>query len=401
MYFAGFTGATAFDPMEVRALSHVPLVEFTDLTIAGNPYPEGNAHTRPAVLPDLRELTLPFSSNSISAGFAALSYANSKSNRYRFRLAGLEDQWHYVGSDRRVASYNLLPPGRYRLEVQGATSTGPWSAVRSLAIIILKPWWQTTAFRVAAALLLLCIAWSIYRLRARRVKRQFEMRLNERVAERTRIARELHDSLLQGFHGLMYRLQAVRNLLPSQPQHAARALDEALGRGDETMAQARVAVTDLRTFGAGELDLETALRAMDHDMPLLPGMEAPAFRVVVEGERRNLIPLVRDDVLQVAREAFRNAVVHAKARVVEVKVNWGSERFALRVSDDGIGLEPNAQGRDGHWGLQGMRERARQLGGSLEIVSAGNSGTTVELGIPALRAYAKPARAGRDRLETD
>jgi signal transduction histidine kinase len=399
MYFAGFTGATAFDPEQVRALSHVPSVEFTDLTISGRPYPEGTAATRPAVLPDLRELSLPYSRNSFSAGFAAMSYANARSNRYRYRLAGLEDQWHVVGSDRRVASYNSLPPGHYQLEVQGATSTGPWSGVRSLDLTILKPWWQTTVFRLASAFLLLAIVWSVYRVRSRRVKRQFEMRLNERVTERTRIARELHDSLLQGFHGLMYRLQAVRNLLPAQPQEAAQALDDALDRGDATVEQARIAVTDLRTFGAGAPDLETALRAMALDMPMMSRADAPEYRVVVEGVRRMMIPLVRDDVLQVAREAFRNAVLHAKARVVQVSVHWGAERFTLRVHDDGLGLDPKliTQGRDGHWGLQGMRERTRQAGGSLEIRSESHSGTVVELGIPAARAYAKAARAARDR----
>ncbi len=210
----------------------------------------------------------------------------------RFRLAGLEEQWHAVGSDRRVASYNSLPPGRYRLEVQGATSTGPWSAVRSLELTILKPWWQTSHLscrrRLAGA----------RHWRGRHtgcacgsVTQQFEMRLNERVTERTRIARELHDSLLQGFHGLMFRLQAVRNLLPLRPQEAAQALDDALSRGDETVEQARVAVTDLRTFGSGESDLERALREMAHDVPSMSRADAPECRVIVEGERRNMIPL--------------------------------------------------------------------------------------------------------------
>jgi ligand-binding sensor domain-containing protein/signal transduction histidine kinase len=391
MYFAGFTGATAFEPERVRALSYSPSVEFTDLIIAGRPYPEGTAAARPAVLPALREVTLPYSRNTFSAGFTALSYANARSNRFRFRLAGLEEQWHAVGSDRRVASYNSLPPGRYRLEVQGATSAGPWSAIRTLELTILKPWWQTTIFRVAIAFLMLGIALSAYRLRVRHVTRQFEMRLDERVAERTRIARELHDSLLQGFQGLMFRLQAVRNLLPLRPQEAAQALDAALSRGDETVEEARVAVTDLRTFGSGESDLETALREMAHDVALMSRADAPEYRVLVTGERRNMIPLVRDDVLQVAREAFRNVLLHARARVVQVDVIWGDERFILRVRDDGVGLDPKmiAHGRDGHWGLQGMRERTRQVGGSLEIRSEGNSGTVVELSVPAARVYSR------------
>jgi signal transduction histidine kinase len=391
MFFAGFAGATSFYPELVRAKDHVPLVEITDLLIAGQPYTGAAAGSRPQVLPDLQQLTLPYSQNMFSAGFAALNYTNPASNRYRFRLSGLEDSWHAVGSDRRVASYNSLPPGSYRLEVQGATSGGTWSAARTLDLTILAPWWQTTSFRVCLALFVASLAWTLYRLRVRRMARQFEIRLDERVAERTRIARELHDSLLQGFHGLMFRLQAVRNQLPTRPEEAAQALDEAMGRGDETVEQARVAVTDLRNFGAAASDLETSLRAMTQDVPMLASADAPECRIVIEGERRSMVPLVRDDVVQVAREAFRNAVLHARARLVQVEVNWGSERFTLRVRDDGVGLDPQTilQGRDGHWGLQGMRERTRQVGGSLEILSEGGSGTMVELKIPASRAYAR------------
>lgn len=391
MLFSGFSGATGFDPEHVRAQEHVPTVDFTDLFIAGQPFSRGPEGSRPQVLPHLRNLTLPYSQNMFAAGFAALNYTNPASNRYRFRLVGLEDSWHHVGSDRRVASYNSLAPGHYRLEVQGATSGGDWSAARTLELTILAPWWQTTWFRWFVGLLLAVVAWLVYWLRLRQVTRQFEIRLDERVAERTRIARELHDSLLQGFHGLMFRLQAVRNELPTRPADAARSLDEAMERGDKTVEQARVAVTDLRNFGAAASDLETELRAMAHDMPVLTHVDAPTCRIVVEGTQRAMVPLVRDDVLQVAREAFRNAVLHARARLVQIEIAWGLERFTLRVRDDGVGLDPHTitQGRDGHWGLQGMRERTQQVGGRLEIRSEGGSGTLVELGIPASRAYAR------------
>lgn len=391
MFFAGFSGATGFDPERVRAREHVPVVEFTDLVIAGQPFRKGPDNSRPQVLPDLRDLTLPYSQNMFAAGFAALNYTNPASNRYRYRLLGLEDTWRYVGGDRRVASYNSLASGRYRLEVQGATSGGTWSAARTLELTILAPWWQTSWFRWSVGLLLAAVAWLVYWLRLRQVTRQFEIRLDERVAERTRIARELHDSLLQGFHGLMFRLQAVRNQLPARPEDAARSLDEAMERGDSTVEQARVAVTDLRNFGAAVADLETALRAMAHDIPMPAHSDAPECRIVVEGARRALVPLVRDDVLQVAREAFRNALLHARARLVQIEIVWGLERFTLRVRDDGLGLDPHTitQGRDRHWGLQGMRERTQQVGGSLEIRSEGGSGTLIELGIPASRAYAR------------
>jgi signal transduction histidine kinase len=314
-------------------------------------------------------------------------------------LTGLEEQWHSAGSDRRVASFNSLAPGDYRLEVQAAAGGGPWSTPKTLEFSILKPWWLTTAFRAAVGIVFLGLAWLAYQVRVRHAARRFEMRLEERVAERTRIARELHDSLLQGFHGLMFRLQAVRNLLPARPIEAAQSLDEALSRGDETVEEARVAVTDLRSFASGEADLESALRVMVRAIPVPGNAAVPDFRIGVEGAPRRMIPLVRDEVLQIAREAIRNAVLHAQAKVVDVDVGWGASLFSLRVRDDGVGLDRSfvVQGRDGHWGLQGMRERTRQVGGSLEIRSEGDTGTSVELSIAASRAYARAARAGRDR----
>jgi signal transduction histidine kinase len=347
-------------------------------------------------LPDIRNLTLPYSRNHFSVGFAALNYANPTASRYRFRLTGLEDQWHPAGSGQRVASFNSLAPGDYRLEVQAAAGGGPWSATKALEFTIEKPWWQTTAFRVAIGIVLLGLAGLAYRMRMRQAARRFEMRLEERVAERTRIARELHDSLLQGFHGLMFRLQAVRNLLPARSVEAARSLDDALAHGDETVELARLAVTDLRAFASGDADLESALRAMVQAMPVPDGAALPTFRFAIEGEPRSMEPLVRDEVLQIAREAFRNAVLHARARTIQVEIAWGAARFSLSVLDDGIGLDERfiAQGRDGHWGLQGMRERTRQVGGSLEIRS-GNTGTVVELRIPASRTYARADRGAR------
>jgi len=392
MYFAGFSGGTSFDPGRISAQRRMPPVVFTDLAIAGRRFPDGSAQPQPRVLPALKKLRLPYAQNTFTAGFAALSYTNPAAVDYRFRLVGLDDAWHVVDSDRRVASYNSLPPGDYRLEVQAAVGGGNWSNSQPLELTILEPWWRTTWFHVIAGLLVLCAALLVYQLRVRQMMHRFEIRLDERVNERTRIARELHDSLLQGFHGLMFRLQAVRNLLPTRPEEAATALDEALRRGDETVEMAREAVTDLRTFAAGETDLETALRSMVRDMPTLSHGEPPECRILVDGTSRALIPLVRDDVLQVAREALRNAMQHAKARQVQVEIHWGAERFVLRVRDDGVGLDPTliAHGRVGHWGMQGMRERTRTVGGSLEIRSDGN-GTLVELGIPAGRAYARSA----------
>ncbi|MBD9434801.1 hypothetical protein IB223_01745 [Pseudoxanthomonas sp. PXM03] len=391
MYFGGFSGGTVFHPDEVRVKGQVSSVELTDLMIAGRRFPAGTTPSQPPVQPVPEKLTLSYSQNSLTAGFAALRYANPTAVDYRFRLAGLEETWHVVGSDRRVAAYNSLPPGDYRLEVQASVGGGDWSASKSLALTIQRPWWQAMWFHVLIGLLLLGAVLLAYRLRVRQVMQRFEIRLDERVAERTRIARELHDSLLQGFHGLMFRLQAVRNLLPARPDEAAVVLDEALRRGDETVEMAREAVTDLRTFGASGLDLEAALQTMIEDVAAPYRDDPTECHITVEGIPRPMIPLVRDDVLQIAREAVRNALQHARAKRVRVEVQWGTQRFVLRVYDDGIGLNPGfaEHGREGHWGLHGMRERTREVGGSLEIRSEGD-GTRVELGIPAGRAYARP-----------
>jgi ligand-binding sensor domain-containing protein/signal transduction histidine kinase len=390
MYFAGFSGATAFQPDPALVHRRVGPVVFTDLAIAGRSYPDGAATSQPRVLPVLGKLRLPYARNSFTAGFASLSYTNPAAIDYRFRLAGLEDAWHVVDSDRRVAAYNSLPPGDYRLEVQAAMGGGDWSEAQALDLTILAPWWRTTWFHVLAGLSILGAALLAYRLRMRQLMQRFEIRLDERVSERTRIARELHDSLLQGFHGLMFRLQAVRNLLPARAEEAAAALDDALRRGDETVEMAREAVTGLRSSAAGGTDLGAALQSMVQDTPTLSHAPPPECQVVATGEPRPLIPLVRDDVLQVAREAFRNAVQHAQATQVRAEVEWGADRFVIRVRDDGVGLDSAliAHGRDRHWGMHGMRERTRAMGGSLEIRSEG-AGTLVELRIPAGRAYAR------------
>lgn len=392
LYFGGFSGATAFNPEQVQVQRRMPAVVLTDLSIAGQRYPEGAAQTRARVLPALPPLRLPYARNSFTAGFAALSYSHPASVSYRFRLVGLERDWHVVDSDRRVAAYNSLPAGDYRLEVQAAISAGPWSPTKTLSLTILQPWWQTPWFHLLAGLLVVGTALLIYRLRVRQMMRRLEIRLDERVAERTRIARELHDSLLQGFHGLMFRLQAVRNLLPGHPDEAVQALDAALLRGDQTVEMAREAVTDLRSSAATDTDLVTALRALLADAQTLSHAPPPHCQLTVTGPSRRLIPLVRDDILQVAREAFRNALQHAQATDVQVAIEWSAEQFVLRVHDDGIGLDPHliAHGRDGHWGMQGMRERTRAVGGSLEVRSEG-AGTRVELRVPANRAYTRSA----------
>jgi signal transduction histidine kinase len=251
----------------------------------------------------------------------------------------------------------------------------------------------------------LCVLAVAHLLRVRSLKQQLQesldQRLEDRVKERTRIARELHDSLLQGFQGMMFRLEAVRRLLPNRPEKAADHLDVAIDRGLAAINEGRQAVGELRVSGLGT-DLPQALADLGSEFEpdsQLPGNypgAAPDFRVLVQGCAIALKPIVRDEVYRIAREAVRNSFRHARAGLVEVEIVFAKATFTVRVRDDGVGLDPAVLEhgyRKGHWGLPGMRERALESGGELEVWSQRNAGTEIELKIDARIAYAHRPRA--------
>jgi signal transduction histidine kinase len=314
----------------------------------------------------------------------------------------LDKEWHEASSDERIASYTTLPAGKYRFRLQAATARGPWNEPgRTVDITILPAWWNTWWFRGLIAMLIVAVALMFYLVRMRQISRLFAIRLEERLSERTRIARELHDSLLQGVQGLMFRLHAVRELLPARPTDAGQALKEAIQCGDQAIAEGRAAVQDLRTTAVAASDLSEALMSLERE--LLPdgvGQQI-SYRVVVGGRIRPLMPLVRDESYRIAREAVRNAVQHARAGEVEVELVYGEKSFRLRVRDDGVGLDAKileAARRSGHWGLQGMHERAESFGAHLEMWSEHGAGTELLLEIPAAVAYGRGA--ARTRSET-
>jgi signal transduction histidine kinase len=203
--------------------------------------------------------------------------------------------------------------------------------------------------------------------------------------------------LLQGFQGLMLRPQAVRNLLPERLQEAMQDLDVALDRGDEVIAEGRRTVEDLRHSTIGDNDIVQALTALCQELANdNKHHPSTASRVVVEGKPRDLDPVLRDEIYRIAREPLRNAFHHSGANQIEAEVTYGDSEFFLRVRDDGNGIDPNVfdhGGRRGHWGLPGMRERAKELGGHLKVWSESGAGTEVQLTVPASVAYAaSPAR---------
>ena len=396
MFYGGFAGATRFKPEDVSNDSYIPPVALTAFDLFGAPVRIAPGSPLKRVIGFTNEIILAHDQHSFSFQFSALSFRNPSTNRYRYKLEGLDQSWQEVGSGQRVARYTTLPVGAYRFRVQAATARGPWSEPgRTVDISIRPAWWSTWWFRAFIAMLLIAAAVALYLLRVHQISRQFLMRLEERVSERTRIARELHDSLLQGFQGLMFRLQAVRQLLPERPGDAAKFLDSAMQVGDQAIGEGRDAVQNLRSSTFEEGELATVLGALGAELTV--GMEpraTPEYRVMVEGKPRELSASVRDDIYRIAREAVRNAYQHANARHIETEVTFGDTDLRVRVRDDGIGVDSTilARGqRAGHWGLPAMRERSESIGGRLKVWSERNAGTEVELCISGVIAYAEPS----------
>jgi len=243
----------------------------------------------------------------------------------------------------------------------------------------------------------------LYRLRLRQVSGRLRARLQERLDERERIARELHDTLLQSFHGLLFRFQAARNMLPRRPEDAIQALDGAIARAEQAIAEGRNAIQDLRSEPSAHSDLEHLLTAMGQELEGSQDAnhDSASFSVTAEGKRQALSPILQDEVYRIARELLRNAFQHAQARQIEAEIRYDHAQLRLRIRDDGKGMDPKVLqegGRAGHWGLPGIRERAKQIGARLDIWSEGGAGTEVELTVPASVAYAKSPDAGGIRL---
>ena len=288
-------------------------------------------------------LTLSHDQNhTFSFEFAALSYVDPQRNQYRYMLEPLDHSWNRVDPNHRIATFTTLPAGQYTLRVQGSNNRGVWNEQGvTLRLEILPPWWGTTWFRDCVRGSFLALLWAGYRLRVRQLHHQFDMTLDARVGERTRIARELHDTLLQSFHGLLLRFQTVSYLLPDRPATRKQKLDGAIEHAAKAITEGRDAVQGLRASTVERNDLAVAIRTLGDELATEASADPPpTFRVEVEGQTRDLHPIVRDEIYKIAAEALRNAFRHAHAGRVEVEIRYDDEQFRLRVRDDGKGIDP-------------------------------------------------------------
>ena len=339
---------------------------------------------------------VPPSPKRIAFAYTALSLASPERIRFRYMVDGFDRNWSAPVATRE-AVYTNLPPGSYRFRVIASNSSGVWSdAGTSMEFYVPPAFYQTNWFRSLCGAAFLLLLWGIYRLRVQQLQHQFAIGLEARVNERTRIARELHDTLLQSFHALMLHFQVGIDLLTERPVEARKTLEAAIDRADQAINEGRDAVQGLRASAAETNDLASAVRILGEELGAAEtNPNYAVFEVEVEGAPRNLHPILRDEVYRIAAEALRNAFRHAQAQRIEVEILYGERWLRLRVRDDGKGIDPkflSGDGRAKHYGLHGMRERARVVGGKLAVWSKLDSGTEVELSIPAATAYSASYR---------
>jgi signal transduction histidine kinase len=398
LWFLPFGGVSVIDPHHLPLNKLPPPVHIEQITADDKPYDVWKGERIPS---GIHRLTIDYT---------ALSLTVPEKVHFRYKLEGADPDWREVVNDREV-QYTNLGPGRYRFRVLACNNSGVWNEEgASLAFVIPPAWYQTNWFRAACVAAILAMFWGIYRLRVRQLAAQFNMRLEERVSERTRIARELHDTLLQSFQALLLRFQAGINLLRDRPADARTVLENAVDRASQAIAEGRDAIGGLRMSTVEKNDLSAAIKTIAEELARAQDNQSSTpFQVLVEGTPRELHAILRDEVYRLATEALRNAFRHAAAKNVEVEIRYDEKYFRLRVRDDGKGIDPEivrGDGRERHYGLHGMRERAKLVGGKLTIWTELDSGTEIELTIPGPRAYVKSARpfwyfGKRSATETD
>ncbi len=387
IWFADLESLSIVDPHRLVFNRAAPPVHIEQITADSKSYAPNDGLRLPA---RVRDLTIDYT---------ALSLAAPEKARFRFKLEGQDKDWRELVNVRRV-EYTNLAPKAYRFRVLACNNSGVWNEQGDTLDFVIPPtWYQTNWFRAACIAAFLAMIWGIHELRVRQLASQFNMRLEERLSERARIARDLHDTLLQSFQGLVYRFQAARYHLPHGPEQACDALDSALNSADQAIAEGRNAIQELRSGPFKESNLEQMLLAMGRE--LAPLQNGVPLRVIVEGNPRAKRPMIREEVYRIARELLRNAYRHADARSIEAELRYDDGAFLLIVRDDGKGIDSKVlkdRGRAGHWGLPGMYERAEGIGGRLDIWSEPSAGTEVRLTIPAVIAYQNSGDRGRFNL---
>jgi signal transduction histidine kinase/ligand-binding sensor domain-containing protein len=345
-----------------------------------------------------RELILPPGLHHTELQLGSIALSSPERAHMQYRLEGIDSEWLDVKPD-GAAVYTTIPHGTYVFHVRASNGFGFWDRQGIVYRITQEPFfYETAAFRILMIAVGCILLTSAYRFRLRQESARIKVRLEGRVAERERIARDLHDTLLQSFQGSLFEVQAARNLVPRRPDDAMRTLDEAIRSAEAAIAEGRDAILDLRSGSAAPSDLAHLLAAAGQELSAVAVSNGGglAFRVTVEGPPRDIKTVLQDEVYRISREILRNAFHHARAKKIEVEIRYDARELRIRFRDDGIGIDPkilNEGARAGHWGLPGVRERAKLAGAQLDFWSEVGAGTEVQVTVPASVAYAKSPAA--------
>jgi len=383
LWFATSEGVAVVDPRHLRKNIVPPPVTIETLKADDRTLtPSSGLRLRPGT-------------RNLQFEYAALSLAAPERVQFRYKLEGYDDDWRGPVSAREV-TYTNLPPRNYRFRVIACNSDGVWNEDgASLNFTLIPASYQTNWFRILCLVSAVLVVWVSYRLRVLQISKAITARFDERLAERTRLARDLHDTFLQTIQGS--KLVADDALdLASDPIRMRRAMEQLSVWLANAIQEGRAVLNSLRTTTTQTNDLAEALRRVTED-GLIPSAVTVTFSVV--GTAREMHPIVRDEIYRVGYEAIRNACVHSGASRLEIALRYANN-FSLRVADNGTGIDPviAESSRDGHFGLQGMRERAARIGGRLTVVSSANSGTAINLVVPGGIIFRKtsPVQHARD-----
>jgi signal transduction histidine kinase/ligand-binding sensor domain-containing protein len=373
IWFSLNRGLSVVNPDRLMNSPAPPMVHLQTLSADGNSFDP----THP--------VRIPSDSQRIIFSYTGLSLAEPERLKYRYRLDGLDHEWSAPTANTE-AGYSNLHVGSYRFRVTAGNADGLWSTAEAAVALDVEPMlWQTWWFDAAVVLACLLFILGFYRYRMRQLTSHLNLRFEERLMERTRIAQELHDTLLQGVLSASMQLHiAVDDLPPDSPVN--RPLSNVLQILKQVIDEGRNTVQGLRSSYSGPRDLGQAFSAISNEFAVPPGV---AFRVVVVGQPRVLHPVLRDEAYRIGREALVNAFRHSKSTSVEVELEYTDKSLGLFVRDNGCGIDPHVlrSGREGHFGLCGMRERAERIGARFRLWSSPGAGTEIELVIPGRIAY--------------
>lgn len=370
LWFATTVNIAWLDPRAVPRNPLPPPVVIRRVTAGNTSYP---------LEPNLR---LPVGTSALHIEYTALSLSIPERVRFRYQLVGSDTGWQDV-EGRREAFYTNLKPGAYSFRVIAANDDGVWNRTGAAVNFTIPPsFTQSRWFLAVWPVALVALIWLVYLARVRQVEGGLRVRYQAALAERTRIAQELHDTLLQGFTGITMQLRAVERTLTRQPEESARTLRTVLASADTALRDARHMIWDMR---AVELEGQDLAGALESAVRLAMANSSAELRFTVKGETRRLPLAVETTALRVGREAVANAMKHAAPHTVDVSLEYGERWLTLRVTDDGTGIAAGAiegAAAGEHLGIAGMRERARRAGGKLEIASEPDRGTTVVVELP-------------------